>query len=435
MRILLINPPSLPGTTANREGTAGMGVTVCYPRAFFYPPQTIAYSVAFLREAGHTVWAVDAVGDAMDIPHTLSRITASPPDIMVIQVAPHTWEADRTFLQALAQALPHTPRLLIGTGAQFIPREQWTDLADAVLTGDAEWGICQAVEALVDRKDAPGLWWPDRPTPPPPVRIPPQARLPRPAWDALPVERYPFLTLWGSRGCNAHCRWCPYVLGWGNTQRARRPEEVAAELVWLARTYRKPRHMFRDPVFAADPSWVEAFCHAIGECSPSPPPWECEDRPEHLTPERVALMARAGCTQIKLGLEVLSGPLLHRWERLAAPTDLQTYQIQAANVIRACRQHNVLCRVFIVIGLGETEEDLEATARFLAHVRPHYISVKRFTLYPGLNPPPHRSLPEATLASWETRLAQLAAPPRPPRWGRARHWIRRFRRGFQWGNK
>ncbi len=426
MRVVLVNPPSLPGTTANREGTAGMGVLVPRAGAFFYPPQTIAYSVAVLQAMGYQVMAVDAVGEGLDVAAVVTRCRDARPDVIAVQVAPQTWTADRVFLEALRECLPQVPRLLFGTGAVFV--QGWQSWADALLVGDAEWGLGQAIAALMSGETVRGLWWAGQSQPPPPVRIPAGASLPRPAWDSLPVERYPFLTLWGSRGCEANCRWCPYVLGWGHTRRARDPETVADELWWLGQTFRKSRHIFRDPVFAADEGWVFDFCAALRQRG-RPPAWECEDRPEHLSPELVAAMASAGCTQIKLGLEVLSGPLLHRWGRLPAPEALTEYQVQAAAVIRACRRHNVMCHVFIVIGLGETEADLAATAEFLAAAPPHHVSVKRFIPYPGLRPPEHIPLPEATLNVWAQELARRSIPARPGARARVRRWFRWLTRG------
>ncbi len=426
--VLLVNPPSLPGTRANREGTAGMGLTMPAPDAFFYPPQSLAYSIAVLRVAGYHALGLDAVGEMLDIPATLARVQTLQPDLIAVLVAPKTWDADQAFLHALAEALPHTPRLLIGMGARFVPHASWSPMADALLAGDPEWGLVEAVDALRDEEEAPGLWRSDVAEPPAPVRVPDRPLLPRPAWDALPVDRYPFLSLWGSRGCDASCRWCPYVVGWGRGRRTRAPEDVAEELLWLAETFGKPRHIFRDPVFAADNAWVEALCRAIRQRTHTPPAWEVEDRPEHLSASLLATMAQAGCTQVKLGLEVLSPRMLALWQRIPEERAFARYRERAAEVIRACRDLGILCRVFIVTGIGETEDDLAATEAFLHETRPHYVSVKRFVPYPGVHPPHVQVLPDEVLAVWEARLQAAAYPPRPSPWRRLRGRLARLLR-------
>lgn len=399
-----------------------MGVLVPEPDAFFYPPQTLAAGVAVLTGAGYEAIALDAVGERLSGPEALTRAQEMTPDLIAVLVSPMTWEGDRAFLRRLRRAMPRVPLLLIGTGARFIPHDEWAPWADGLLVGEVEWGLVAAVDATLREGGAPGLWRASSLHPPEPVWTPPNAPLPYPAWDALPVERYPFLTLWGSRGCDLGCGYCPYAVGWGKARRARPPAEVAAELRWLAETFGKPRHIVRDSVFAVDPEWVNRFCDALLRDG-RPPRWECEDRPEHLTLPLLARMREAGCTQVKLGVEVLNPDVLVRWARLRRAGDFVTYRTHTAEVIRACRDLGILCRVYILIGLGESEADLEATENFLRQTRPHYVSVKRFTQYPRVRPPQATPLPPEVLSHWERRLLETAVPPRMPLWRRLRRRI------------
>ena len=420
--VLLINPPSLPGTTANREGTAGMGVVVPHPDGFYYPPQTLAAGVAVLTAAGYRAHALDAVGQPTDSDTLIRHIMALAPDVIGVLVSPKTWAADQAFLEKLrAQTLP-AQVVLIGTGARFIPHREWTPLADGVLVGEVEWALASVIDALGHGRPTAGLWRPEEPSPPSPVWVPAGAPIPYPAWDALPVDRYPFLTLWGSRGCSLGCRWCPYAVGWGRVRRARKPERVADELRWLASKFGKHRHIFRDPTFAADPEWVNAFCDALLAKGP-PPPWEFEDRPEHLTLPLLQRMKEAGVTQVKLGVEVLSPHALVMWGRLERASQFVAYRTHAAEAIHACRELGILCRVFILTGIGEREEDLARTEEFLRQTKPHYVSVKRLSVYPGVEGvEDYTPLPDEILSRWEARLSATAHPPRRRPW---RRWVQR----------
>ncbi|MCB9155245.1 MAG: hypothetical protein H6649_14470, partial [Caldilineae bacterium] len=58
--VLFLNPPALPGTTANREGSAGMGVSVETAGAFTYPPYLLASCAAVMRGQGWRVAGLDA---------------------------------------------------------------------------------------------------------------------------------------------------------------------------------------------------------------------------------------------------------------------------------------------------------------------------------------------------------------------------------------
>ena len=72
--VLLINPPGPAGKTANREGSAGLGVIGPHADDFYYPPQTIATVAAVLRQAGYSVTCVDAVAEKLDVAATVAMV-------------------------------------------------------------------------------------------------------------------------------------------------------------------------------------------------------------------------------------------------------------------------------------------------------------------------------------------------------------------------
>ncbi|MGC8788263.1 MAG: hypothetical protein ACP5Q1_12635, partial [Anaerolineae bacterium] len=93
-RVNLINPPSAPGTLANREGAAGMGVVYPSSEAFFYPPQTLAMVAATLRDVGYEVRAFDAVVEEM-------TADISQADAIGIFVAYASLDNDLAFIRTL----------------------------------------------------------------------------------------------------------------------------------------------------------------------------------------------------------------------------------------------------------------------------------------------------------------------------------------------
>ena len=131
--------------------------------------------------------------------------------------------------------------------------------------------------------------------------------LPFPAWDLVPVERYRFLSIMGSRGCDQKCAYCPYVSAQGCSFRGRSPNSIVAELSWLAENYAPARVVFRDPVFAHDAARVTAICDWIARHpeigAGTRFSWECESRPDHFDGPMLARMKQAGCGWIKIGLE------------------------------------------------------------------------------------------------------------------------------------
>ena len=461
MTIMLINPPGAAGTTANREGSGGLGVATPGTGGFVYPPQTLAYVAASLREAGHAVTALDGVIEEWTIREALEAlrqgsrgageqgsggageqgsIASASPHLrtsaerlavgVLISVA--TLQADLNFVNALARARPGVPVFVFGYGVRYVWRQVLENSAARLaMLGEAEFHAPAVVEALVadDPQALAGLeglaYWRNgelvhRPMAPQPGEL--LDALPYPAWDLLPHDRYPFLTLAASRGCDDRCAYCPYVAAQGPF-RPRSPKAVAEEARWLERAFRPPRLIFRDPAFAADRERTVELCEALRRARVRTP-WECESRPEHFDADLLYRLRRAGCQTVKLGLETVDEALLWGMSRLLPGWAVARYRAHVAELVATCRRLGLNCRLFVMTGLpGETREALEATLAFLQAVRPPAVSVTRYRPYPGTRLGEKRgdasglpALPEADLMRFEEAMratAEALPLPRP----------------------
>lgn len=462
MTIILVNPPSAPGTTANREGAGGLGVETPGAGGFVYPPQTLAYVAASLREAGHDVAALDAVAEELTIEEALACLLGpasgmlpleseeAPPPLVspshpslssvgvVVSVA--TLGADLDFVNGLARARPEMPIFLFGNA---VGDAWWWALegsaARIAVLGEPEFSAPAVVEALASGQlealaTLEGVVYRDNGE----IVHRPRASqagdldaLPYPAWDVLPVDRYPFLTLAASRGCDHACAYCPYVAAQGSF-RPRSPGLVAAEARWLQRTFGKTRLIFRDLAFAADRERTVELCKALRKARVRVP-WECESRPEHFDSDLLYRMRRAGCQTVKLGLETVDDMLLWGLNRLLPGWTASRYRAHVAELVATCRRLGLNCRVFVMTGLpGETQAALEATLAFLQAIRPPAVSVKRYRPYPGtqlgeeagvvVGYPP---LSEAEMVRIEETMRAAADPLPPPRRSLLRRVLRR----------
>jgi len=494
MTILLINPPSAPGTTANREGAGGLGAQTPGPGGFVYPPQTLAYVAASLREAGHAVTALDAVAEGLAVNEVLNHLLqiasgqgslpledeemrrqgdketrrqgekemgrprdketspplplspsprhpVSPSRLAVgVLISVATLETDLHFVNGLAQAIPGVPIFLFGNSVRHVWRRALEgSAARLAVLGEAEFSVPAVVEALTSGRPEAlaalnGVAYRvngeivHRPAAPQAGDL---DALPYPAWDLLPHDRYPFLTLVASRGCDDGCAYCPYVAAQGPF-RPRSPERVAAEARWLRRTFRKPRLIFRDPAFAADRERTVELCEALRRARVRVP-WECESRPEHFDPDLLYRLRRAGCQTVKLGLETVDEALLWGLNRLRPGWTAARYRAHVAELVATCRRLGLNCRLFVMTGLpGETRTALEATLAFLQAVRPPAVSVKRYRPYPGtrlgeeagslIGSP---ALSEAELVRFEEAMRATAEPLPLPRRSLLRRMLRR----------
>jgi len=443
---------------------------------FVYPPQTLASVAACLREQAAQVTVLDAVAAGLGVEDTLTRLggagrqrqlapagphvspidaeeldreeegdaglapaplVPAPPDAVGVLISAATLATDLGFVNALAALWERTPIFVFGAAARFVWRQALEEsAADLVVLGEAEFSAPAAVEALASgRAEAlatlggVAYWESERivQRPPSPFRGD-LDRLPHPAWDLLPHDGYDFLTLSASRGCDHGCAYCPYVAAQGPF-RPRSPAAVAVEARWLARTFGKPRLIFRDPAFAADREQAVGLCEALRKARVRLP-WECESRPEHFDRDLLWRMRRAGCQTVKLGLETVDEMLLWGMNRLLPGWTAARYRAHTAELVATCRRLGLNCRVFVMTGLpGETPAALEATLAFLQALRPPAVSVKRYRPYPG-TPMGEESdevvgypaLPPERLLRYEQGML-ATADPLPPR----RRWLRRQR--------
>lgn len=382
--VLLINPPSPAGKTANREGSAGLGVIGAQANDFYYPPQTIAVVAAVLETAGHTVSCIDAVAEQLDAASTLARVPPHAADLQAaVLVSQATMPGDLAFIHQLLPEVTGADSHVIafGPAMRFIGQTVMEQCnVAAVALGDPETAVLHTLQALAAPTADDEAEWITGPADPPTDLT----ALPRPAWRLLPHDRYPFLTLRAGRGCADDCAWCPYVAVEGHTRQTRPAEDVAAELAWLAQTFPKPRYIFRDIVFAADRAWVEAFCAAVS-ARRLKVRWECESRPEHFDLPLLRQMARAGCSTIKIGLETADDEMLELMGRLRPRQTAEDYREQVVAVLGAAAQAQVACRLFVMVGLpGETYAARAQTREFLANVRPPLLSIKPYRPYAGV---------------------------------------------------
>jgi anaerobic magnesium-protoporphyrin IX monomethyl ester cyclase len=423
----LVNPPSAPGTTANREGAAGLGVVTLDPDAFLYPPHTLATVAAALQEDGWRIRAFDAV---MQEPGP----DLTQADLIGVFVSYDTLDTDLAYLAWLRRNFAGL-LFAFGPAMRFVgERVLHGAPIDAVLAGEAE-GFCGAAlrHLLAQGTGEPRVLWPAD------VGatccdsqgwITDLDSIAFPAWDLLPYDRYALLTVLSSRGCPDGCVYCPYAAAQGHRLRMRSGENVLEELAWLADRFQPARVVFRDPVFAHDEQRVSSICEGMIRRELRLR-WECESRPEHLNRGLLRLMQRAGCQWVKIGLETTDAELLYRLGRLPRPVDAEAYLAQVANVVRICKEIGLNCRVFVMAGMpSQTLDNAARTREYIGKIMPVALNVKNCEPYPGtasLFDPP--SDVDGQLKELQQAQALLPRSPRAGTLQKARRWLRRQLRG------
>ncbi len=425
----LVNPPSAAGTTANREGAAGLGVVYPHQDAFLYPPHGLATAAASLRDAGYQVQAFDGVVEEL-------TPALAEADAIGVFVSYATLDTDLDFIGALREQ--STAKLIaFGPAMRFIAQQVLNCApVDAVLTGEAEGFFPDALQYL----DAQAISHAASVLTPSTVCAPSYDvegfvdqldGLPFPAWDMLPYERYKLLTVLSSRGCPDACIYCPYATAQGHRYRARSIANVLGELTWLNERFHPDRLVFRDPVFAHDRERVVELCTGMLG-SRFALNWECESRPEHFDVGLLRLMQRAGCQWVKIGLETTDAGLLMRFRRIGSLEQAESYLQHVSKIVRTCAEIGLRCRLFVMAGLpGQDVAMAQRTRQFVEQLRPAALNVKVCERYPGLG------LDIADEGDSEAQMevlhqAQMAVEARQPSIPvliRGKRWLQRMWRG------
>lgn len=133
---------------------------------------------------------------------------------------------------------------------------------------------------------------------------------------------------------------------------------------------------FRDDSFVSDPTWTAELCRRLIDESPDLL-WDCQADLRRLDPELVALMRRAGCVQIQLGVESADDRVL---QALGKPHRLAHIR----RAVEACRQAGMWMSFYLLSGCPrEDGAARRATLELVRVSRPASLSVSRLSLYPG----------------------------------------------------
>jgi radical SAM superfamily enzyme YgiQ (UPF0313 family) len=386
MNVVLIVPPVSP---AERYGDFG-------PLGSRLFNTGLLWLAAVARDAGHRISILDAAARGWDVERTAAAVAAAAPDVCGVTATTPAIESTERLCARLRSRLPRTVLVLGGAHVTSLPHETMdrNPALDFAVVGEGEITFVELLNGLrngdpvselagvVDGRNGVARVNPRR------ALIPDLDSLPLPAWDLLPdlarnywptlqcIRRLPSSILITSRGCGAHCTFCDRSL-FGNRARFHGPEYVLSMMETLARSFGVRDFAIHDENFLENVERAEAICARILNRRMNVS-WSCQGRADvELTDEQLALMRRAGCWQILVGIESANERVLRC---LAKQIDLA----EARSFLARVRKFGMRTKGFFMIGAPcETEESLEETKRFALAAPFNDIQVTLFTPFPG----------------------------------------------------
>jgi anaerobic magnesium-protoporphyrin IX monomethyl ester cyclase len=202
----------------------------------------------------------------------------------------------------------------------------------------------------------------------------------------LPIFNYPRTpntSCISSRGCPYQCSYCDRSV-FRRTFRYNSADYLYRHLQAL-RTQFGIRHInFYDDQFTFHRERVVAFCGRMIE-EPLGMTFNCAVRAEHVDPELLALMKRAGCWMISLGIETGDPDLLAQHRQNPTPTRSGAAGLELmSRTIRATHKAGIRVKGLFMIGLpGETEQSFRRTMDYVFSLPIDDLNVAKFTPFPG----------------------------------------------------
>ncbi len=352
-----------------------------------HQPLGASYISALLKEAGHTVTAIN-VDDGSDYVQTIKELN---PDMLAYSAA--TSFAERYY--EINRAIKNEHKcfsLFGGPHPTFFPQTIEEEGIDAICIGEGEYPMLELANAMeegkdftrienlafkqngtiiknsirpfIDKNGLNDLPFPDREL----VR----------GFDSVWRTRTGFVA--AGRGCPYDCSYCfnhiSRTIQKGRWTRHRSVDNVLAEIRWLKEQFKVVYIAFQDDTFILNRRWLQEFLprykDEIGL------PFICNVRSDLTNEEDVQLLAEAGCIRAAMGIE--SGNEEIRRTILAKNISNEQY-------LRACDlyyEHGIRIVGQNMFGVpGETIETALSTIELNIRCRTHTNTFSFFAPFPG----------------------------------------------------
>lgn len=177
-----------------------------------------------------------------------------------------------------------------------------------------------------------------------------------------------------SRGCPFACAYCA-ISAWGRTMAYRSVEHVVAEMRMVKARYGTRQFAFKDDTFTVNRRRVVEFCERL-IAERLNVNWDCNTRVNLIDEPLLGLMKRAGCNEIRFGIESGSERVLETLDKGIAREDVR-------RMAALMRTVGLLWSGYFMMGVpGETAEDVRQTLEFMYELRPNFAAVAVYEPYP-----------------------------------------------------
>lgn len=388
MKVLLLNPYSRFTKNLARDLLYGCWCRGKRIAGAQYPPLSLISIAPILTQGGHKVELLDAQAEQLNLETTTSRASDLEPSVIIIPTSSFSFKEDASTLEHLKAELGCTT-VVFGSHPTFMPMESLRpDAVDFIVRGEPELATRDLVDGIEKESYAKvrGIGYKEKGRPkinPPHPLIEDLSALPFPDRSLIPdvfyfnplVERFPWTTALTSRGCPGKCVFCSSPNFYGRRFRLRTADSVVEEMLYLINKGFK-EVFYRDETFTANRRRVRSICEKILK-ERLDVTWICNTRVGLVDRELMELMLRAGCHTLKVGVESGEQRILDNLKKGISIEDTRRLFTWAHETGMKTHAH-------VMLGcIGETEDSLKRTIRFVKEMDPTTVTFNIFTPFPG----------------------------------------------------
>ena len=389
MRILMLNPPFLPKFSRfSRSPAVTKSGTIYYPIWH-------AYATSVLEKVGHEVKLIDAPADSLSKDTCFQIAIDFQPEMVVVYTSTPSIFNDISIAGSIKDSLRQSFVVLTGPHVSALPNESLKidERIDAIARREYDMTLVELAEALQNKGKlclVKGLTFRDGNS----IKSTPDREYIEDL-DSLPfvssvykkhlkIEnyfyahcRYPVVSIFTSRGCNARCNYCLYPQQmFGRRQRRRSPENIVAELKYIQEELPQVREvLIDDDTFSFNRDHTLQFCELVIE-NDIKIPWTVECRAD-LNYETMVIMKKAGCRLIVIGFESADNAILKNIKKGI------TIERMRKCVEDAKRADIMIHSCFMAGNQGETKETLLKSLRFAQEMNADTCQFFPLMVYPG----------------------------------------------------
>lgn len=345
-------------------------------------PIGLAYIGALLEKYGYEVKLVDPVAEKTKVDKVLEAADWS--DVIVLPLSASHMKDTKRFMRDYKDKV----RIIVGGYAKHVPDHLFgDDVCDFVVYGEPEMSILELLQNYPNAENVEGIIYlsgGQQKTNPSRMFMADLDELPFPArhlnnpkiyWD---ISFFGKATAWilTSRGCPYDCIFCSEHETYGRKVRFRDPIKVVDEIEHIYTEHEIRHFVFFDSNFNINNKHVSTICNEILKRKLKIK-WWCAGRADLIKKDVLLLMKKAGCTEIRIGLESADDAILEYFHK---EISIDKFLDGIAVLKKVGMRFSLHC---IFGSPMETEETIKKTMDLVKRIRPLYVSFNLLTPLPG----------------------------------------------------